>query len=178
MQHRSIVGHRRLDIHDVRQHLIFDFDQVERLFGDRRRSCRDGGHRVTFVERLALGHAVARQVPQIMRHGADRALVRRDVGEIGACGHGLDAGQCHRLVRVYRHDTRMCIGAALDLAPQHARHFHVGAEIRAAGNLVDPVGADRPGADDPERVFVEVTHRPAPARISAAASSTARMILS
>ena len=54
----------------------------------------------------------------------------------------------------------------------------LGAEICPPSDLVDAVRADRPSADDLQRVFIEIRHRAAPARITAAASSTARMILS
>ena len=76
MQHRRVVRHRRLDVHDVRQHLVLDLDQIERLFGDRRRGRRDRGNRMALVERLAPGHDVARQVPQIMRRRADGRACR------------------------------------------------------------------------------------------------------
>src|SRR5208282_764503 len=65
-----------------------------------------------------------------------------------------------RLVGVDRHDPRMGVRAALDLAPQHARHFHVGAEISPPSNFVDPVGANGSGANDLQRLFIEVTHLP------------------
>ncbi len=178
VQHRRVGRHRRLDVHHVRQHLVLDLDQVERLLGDRRRNRGDRGHRVTLVKSLADRHAVARQVPQIGRRRADNALIRREVREVGAGRHRLDARQRHRLVGVDRHDPRMGVRAALDLAPQHAGHDHVGAEIGAAGDLVDAVRANGTGADDLEGFFVEETHRAASPLISAAASSTARMILS
>jgi hypothetical protein len=178
VQYRRIGRHRSLDIHDVRQYLVLDLDQIERLFGDRRRDRRDCGDRMTFVQRLACGHAVAREVPQIMRRGADDAPIRRNVREIGARRHRLDAGQCHRPVGVDRHDPGMGVRAALDLAPQHAGHFHVGPEIGAPGDLVDPVGADGAGTDDFQRLFIEKRHYAASPRMTAAASSTARMILS
>ena len=49
--------------------------------------------------------------------------------------------------------------------------------MRAAGDLVDAVRTDRPGADD-FQIGADVIHRTASPRISAAASITARMILS
>src|SRR6202011_1163413 len=55
---------------------------------------------------------------------------------------------------------------------------HVGAEIGPSGDLVDAVRTDRAGADDLEARLVEVTHADASPRMTAAASSTARMILS
>src|SRR3984893_14286275 len=42
----------------------------------------------------------------------------------------------------------MGVRAALDLAPQHAGHDHIGAEIGPADDLVDAVRTDRTGADD------------------------------
>ena len=57
----------------------------------------------------------------------------------------------------------------------------LGAEIGAAGHFVDAVGPDWSRTDDLEGFFFEIAHR-APsarsARMTAAASSTARMILS
>ncbi len=178
MEERRAVGHRRLDVHHIRQHFVLHLDQVERLFGDRRRGCRDGGHRVAFVEHLAPGHAVARQVAQIVRRGADMSPLRRHVGKIGAGDDRLDPGERRRLCGIDADDAGVRMGAALDAAPQHARHHHVGAEIGPAGDLVDPVRTDRPGADDLEGRLVEITHAEASPLITAAASSTARMILS
>ena len=56
-------------------------------------------------------------------------------------------------------------------------HHHVGAELRATGDLVDAVGTDRTGADD-SQIGANIIHRTASPRISAAVSITARMILS
>src|SRR5271170_3856934 len=113
-----------------------------------------------------------------MWRGADDAPIRWDVRKIGSRRYSLDPGQCHRLVGVDRDDPGVGMRAALDPAPQHARHFHVGAKIGAASDLVDPVRADRTGADNLQCVLIEITHRAPSARITAAASSTARTILS
>ena len=59
MQQRRVRRHRRLDIHDVRQYLVFDLDQIKRLIGDRRGDGGDRGHRMPLVERLPDRHAVA-----------------------------------------------------------------------------------------------------------------------
>ncbi len=165
MQDRCALRHRRLDIHHIGQHFVLHLDQVERLFGDRRRGCRHGGHRVALVEHLAPGHAVARQVAQIVRHGADMGALRRYVGEIGAGDDRLDPRQRRRLCGIDPDDAGMGVRAALDAAPQHARHHHVGAEIGPAGDLVDAVRTDRPGADDLEARLVEITHRATPPRL-------------
>src|SRR6516162_5331840 len=52
----------------------------------------------------------------------------------------------------------MGVRAALDLAPQHARHDHVRAEIGAPGDLVDPVRADRTGPDDLLQFLRHIRH--------------------
>src|SRR5205823_12791146 len=64
----------------------------------------------------------------------------------------------------------MRIGAALDLAPEHPGHRHVGAEIGAAGDLVDAVGADRAGADEAQRGFIEIAHGLTPSLLAPARS--------
>jgi hypothetical protein len=143
--------HRRLDIHDVRQDLVLDLDQVERLLGDRLRGRCHRRHRVALIEHLALGHTVQRQITQIVRRRADMGALGRYIGKIGPRHHRLDAGQAQRLLGVDRDDAGMGMGAALDPAPQHPRQRHVGAEIGPAGDLVDPVRTDRPGADDAQR---------------------------
>src|SRR5947209_11966918 len=63
----------------------------------------------------------------------------------------------------------MRVLAALDPALQHARHRHVGAEIGPAGDLVAPIGADRAGADEAQRGFIEITHALTPPQLRAAA---------
>ena len=161
---RRIGRHRRLDIHNVRQDLIRNLDQIERLLGDRGRGRRDGGDGVPFVERLALCHAVERQVAQIVRRSADMRLVRRYVGKIGAGDDRLHARKRQRLSDIDRNDTGMRVRAALDPAPQHAGHRHVGAEIGAAGDLVDPIGTDRAGADEAQRGFIEIAHALTPSK--------------
>ena len=177
VQHRRIVRHRRLDIDDVRQHLVLHVDQLERLVGDRLRRRGHRGDRVALVQRLAARHAVARQVAEIHRTFADERLFRRDVREVGGGDDGLHAGELQRLAGVDRDDAGVRVRRALHLAPQHAGHHHVGAELRAAGDLVHAVGTDRPGADDLQ-IGWNIVHATVSPRISAAASITARMILS
>src|SRR6266581_254507 len=67
---------------------------------------------------------------------------------IGAGDDRLDPRQRRRLCGIDPDDAGMGVRAALDAAPQHARHHHVGAEIGPAGDLVDPVRADGTSADD------------------------------
>src|SRR5690349_19530995 len=93
-----------------------------------------------------------------MRRGADMRALRRDVGKIGAGDDCLHSGQCPRLFGIDRYNPGMGMRAPLDAAPQHARHCHIGAKIGPARNLVDAVGADRPGADYLKRALVEIAH--------------------
>ena len=81
---------------------VFDFDQVECLFGDQLRGRRDRGHRVAVVEDFSLRHAVQGQVAEVMRGGTDMRALGRDVGEVGAGDDGLNAGEREGLVGVYR----------------------------------------------------------------------------
>ena len=93
-----------------------------------------------------------------MRRGANMRALGRDVGKIGAGDDRPHSGQCPRLFGIDRYDPGVSMGAALDPAPQHTRHRHVGAEIGPARDLVDAVGADRPGADYLKRGLVEIAH--------------------
>src|ERR1700733_1481181 len=61
------------------------------------------------------------------------------------------------------------MGAALDPAPKHTRHRHVGSKIGPARHLVDAVRADRPGADYLQRRLVEIAHLHPPSSVYDAA---------
>ncbi len=108
MQDRRVAAHRVLDVDDVRQHLVLDLDQVERLLGDRRRDRGDGGDRMAVIQHLAARHAVARQVAEIHRPFADKCLFRGDLGEIGGGDDRLDAGQRQRPSTVSIDMMRAC----------------------------------------------------------------------
>src|SRR5271166_3805752 len=82
----------------------------------------------------------------------------RDIGKIGAGDDRSHSGQSPRLFGIDRYDPGVSMGAALDPPPQHTRHRHVGAEIGPARDLVDAVGADRPGTDYMKRGLVEIAH--------------------
>ena len=58
---------------DVRQYLVIDLDQRQRLLGGGGVDRGDGGDRVALIERLLARHDVARDVPEIDRDplGAD-----------------------------------------------------------------------------------------------------------
>ena len=177
VQDRRVVRHRRLDVDDVGQHLVFDVDQVERRVADRLRDGRNRGNRVSLIKCLVARHAVAREVAEVHRPFADERLFRWNIGKVVGGDDRAHAWQLQRLARIDRHDARMRVRRALHLAPQHARHHHVRAEHGAAGDLVHAVGTDRTRADN-SQIGANVIHRTASPRISAAASITARMILS
>src|ERR1700680_2809208 len=117
---------------------------------------------MALVKHLAFGHTVQRQVAQIVWPGIRRNLRRRQIGKVGAGDNRLHPRQSPRALGIDRYDPGVSMRAALDAAPQHAGHSHVGPEIGSAGDLVDAVGADRSGADYPKRGLIEIAHLPPP----------------
>ena len=158
VQDRRVGLHRFFDVDDVRQHVVADLDQLAGVLGDCRRRRGDRGHRVSVIEHLVARHAVARKIAEVHRPFADKGLLGRDRREILPCDHGLDARQCPRLLGIDRHDAGVGVRAALDLAPQHAGHHHVGAEIGLPGDLVDAVRANWTGADDLLQFLRHIRH--------------------
>ncbi len=185
MQHRRVGGHGRLHIDHVGQDLIGDLDQARGLLGD---GGGGGGHRgqgVASVENLAAGHHVLRQVTQVRRALAGLVFLRGQVGEVLGGDDGLDPWQGASPAGVDGHDAGMGVGAALDLADQHAGQGKIGAIGGPPGDLVHAVRTHRPGADHLQlrpggRLVHHVGHATALRAClrSAAASITARMILS
>ena len=66
-QQRRVGLHRFVDVDDVRQHLVIDLDQRERLLGDALADRGDGGDGVAFVQRFLARHDVAGDVPEVLR---------------------------------------------------------------------------------------------------------------
>ena len=62
MQDRRVGLHRLDRIDDVREHLVIDLDQLQRLLGDRLAGGGDGRDRMAVVERLLARHRVAGHV--------------------------------------------------------------------------------------------------------------------
>ena len=180
VQQRRIGRHRRLHVDDVRQHLVLDADQRERLAQDIGRGRRHRRHRVTDIQDLVTRHAVFRERAQRGRALAGFHFLVAGLGEIGSGHHRLDAGQRARGGGVDAKEAGMGMGASLDAAGEHAGQSQVGAEVGATGDLVRTVGADRALADDLERRGRDgIGHRPAPcSRSWAAAACTARTTLS
>ena len=158
VQHRCVRSHRLFDVDDVGQDVVGDIDQLAGLLGDRGRGRGDRGNGVAVIEDLVARQAVARQVAEIHRPLADKGFLRCDRREVVRGHDRLDAGQLERLVDIDRHDPGMGVRAALDLAPQHARHDHVGAEIGAPGDLVDPIRANGTGPDDLLQFLRHIRH--------------------
>ena len=133
--------HRLIDIGDVRQDLVVDLDQLQRLAGDGGADRRDGRNGMAVIERLLARHAVVEHVAACRdRHRSGR--------EVGAGDDGLYAGQLLGLRGVDLLDLGMGVRRAQDEADELAGRGRVGAEFGAAGDLVDAVGTQRPGADD------------------------------
>ena len=120
--------HRLVDVDDVRQHLVIDRDQRQRLVGDRLAGRGDGGDRMALIEHLLARHDVARHVPEILTATRSGPTYSNFCSGKSADGHHrLDAGQRRRLRGVDRADARMRVRRAQDAADQHARHRVVGA---------------------------------------------------
>jgi hypothetical protein len=181
-QQRRIGLHRLVDVDDVRQDFVVDFDQLQRLFRDRRRRRGDRRDRMAFVEHLLARHDVARHVPEVDCDALGPHVLELVVGQVLRRHHGLHALQRLGLRGVDAADARVRMRRAQDLAPQHARKAEVRAVLGEACDLRHAIRAHRIRADDLElflgmdwNVLRHAGHDQAP-RISAAVSSTASMI--
>ncbi len=81
-QQRRVRLHRLVDVDDVRQHLVVDRDQRERLVGDGLAGGRDGGDRMALIEHLLARHDVARHVPEVLRDPLRADVVELHLGEV------------------------------------------------------------------------------------------------
>ncbi|OWK21852.1 hypothetical protein AJ88_12415 [Mesorhizobium amorphae CCBAU 01583] len=111
----GVVVHRLIDIGDMRQHLVVDLDQLQRL---PRRAGVDGRHRchsVAVIERLAARHAIVEDVI----HGR---IAIGEVRQIGRGDHRLHAGKLLRFRGVDLRDFRMRVRASENAPDQLAGH--------------------------------------------------------
>src|SRR4029453_634006 len=99
---------------------------------------------------------------------------RRGLREVRPPNHRLDPRHGFGGSGVDRHDARVSMRAPNEHAVQHPWQTEVGAVVRPASNLIHAVVTDRTRADV---LILGVAHAVA-SLISAAASSTARTILS
>ena len=168
--HRRAVFHGLVHVGYMRQWLVIDLDRLGCILGRQQRSRGDRGHRMAVIQGLFTRHNVFKDVP---------VFTLQPFGEIRACDDALDAFHAQGRIHMDRLDLGMCVGRTHDDRMQHARHHHISAVVGAAGYLVDPVGAIGARADNFEIAglcFIKSHY--AVSRISAAASITARMILS
>ena len=150
-QQRRVRRHRGVDVDHVRQHLVVDRDQRQRLVGDRLAGGRDGHDRMALVEHLLARHDVARHVPEILRDAFRPDILELLLREVRRGDHCLHARQRRRLGDVDRADARMGVRRAQDAAGQHARHGEIRPVQRAPRHLRHAVRPHRPGSDPFER---------------------------
>jgi hypothetical protein len=151
VQQRRPTLHRLDHVDHMRQDLVVDLDQLQRLPGDRRAGGGHRGHGMPLVEDLLARHDVAHHVAIVDQHLARRHELRGHVLEVVARHHRLDARQRQRLGDVDRPDPRVRMRAAQDPADQHAGHGQIGAEAGPSGDLVDAVRPYRTRADPFQR---------------------------
>src|SRR6185312_12239822 len=120
---RRVAGHRLLDVRDVLEHVISDLDEARRVFGLLFRVGGDGRDRIALIERLR---------GRLIFPDERRAHARRGF----------------RRAHVDRHDLRVRIRRADDLAVDHPGPVDVEAVLRAPGDLVRTVEALHPRAED------------------------------
>ena len=143
-QQGRIRLHRLVDVDDVRQHLVVDRDQRQRLVGNSLAGGRDRRDRMALIEYLLARHDVARHMPEILRDAFRADILEFLLREIRGGHHGLDAGQSRRLRGIDRSDARMGVRRAQNAADQHARHRQIGAVLRNPRHLRHAVRANRP----------------------------------
>ena len=146
MQNRCAGLHRLGHTDDVRQHLVLDFDELERLARNRGAGRRHGRHRMAVIKDLFARHDVARHIPVVDHQLARRNRFRRHVFEVIASQNGFDTGQGLGLRRVDGLEPRMGMRAAQHPADQHAGQRQVGAKPGAARHLIHAVRTNRPRA--------------------------------
>ena len=145
-QQRRVFLHRLVDVDRVRQHLVIDIDQRQRLFGGGGVDRGDGGDRMALIEHLLARHDVARHVPEIDRDPLGADILEFVVREILRGHDRLDARQRRGLRGVDRADAGMRVRRAQDPADDRAGHRVVGGIHRLAGDLRHAVRTDRPGS--------------------------------
>ena len=165
---------RILDFDRPWQDLVVHLDQRTGLGRDRLGGGGDRRDGVAGKQRLVARHHVAAHPAHVLDAQYDR-FVDRKIDHVARGDRRLDARQRLRLRGVDRLYAGMRMRAAQHLAPDHAGHRGVCGKGRAAGDLVDSIGANGTLADP--LVVGDDVHCAA-SRISAAVSRTARTILS
>ncbi len=136
------MGQRVLGRGDRAQRLVLWPDQIERRGGRLFAGRGDGSHGVADE-----AHLVEAERVLILRHGKDSERDRQVLpGE-----HGDHAVQAFSRAGVDADDLRVGLGAAEQLAVQHAGEHQVVGELCDAGDLGDRVDLAQGLADDPKR---------------------------
>ena len=143
-EQRRVVGHRLVDVDDVRQHLVLDPQESLGLLGDLLGGRGDRGDGVALVEHFLARHDIAGDVPEIDRDPLRPDVLELMVGEVGAGDHRLYPRQRRRLRGIDLLDARMGVRRAHHLAVERARQRQIGAVHRPAGDLGHAVRTDRP----------------------------------
>ena len=170
-----ISGHSGIQVQHRREQFVFHHDRVKTCFGRGQRRRRHCGNRMAVIGNSAARHDVAGEVREITRAFAADDGFRCNAGKILTSNHRKHTRHEQRLAGIDALYVRVGMGTAEDAAEQHTRQGKVRAEAGATGDLIDPIRPD--GARTDVFVVMSFSHLHAP-RISAAASSTARMILS
>jgi len=143
VQQRCVFPERRVHVEHDGQHVVFDLHPPRGLFGDLGRGGGNGGDRLRVVQHLAARHDDGRVVLQVHLHLAARNDAVERLREVVGT-HGREhARELQRLGKIDGPDPRVCVGAAHDVAVDHARHAQVGTVLRAPGHPLDTVGPDR-----------------------------------
>ena len=129
--------HRLVDVEHVRQGLVYHLDGVQSSPGLGAARGRNRGHDVALVQGLVAGD-----------HVADHVLVTPgSLGEVVAGDDCLDPGHGLGLRRIDRHDLGVGVRRTQHRPLEHARQVEIGAELGPTGDLLEPVGSNRTGAD-------------------------------
>ena len=184
MDHRRCLIERGLRVGDGRQLLVFDFDQLGRVLGERT-GARDYGE-----DRLALP-ARALDRDRVLRRGFEALEMREDADPRGAHlrqlragDDGDHAGRALRHVGFYLFDARVRVGRAHEGDVRHARQDDVAhvlpaplrepREVRARHRAAD-IGIGPIERAQTRRQVARVAHCLPPARARATVSTASTM---
>src|SRR5262245_2167698 len=132
-QRRSIC-HRFINTDHRGELFVFHANLVQRLLGCRTIDRCHGGNRLT-----GENHPLYRDDWMILVFAAPG--VGTDVAEIFACYYGDDSGHRFRFAGIDGSDARVRVGAAQELAFDHARNDQIAGIARLARDFIDAVDA-------------------------------------
>ena len=147
VQKRCVRAHRFVDVEDVRQHLILDFDELQGLLRNAGAGGRDRCNRMAFVKDFLAGHDVAHEIAVVDQHFACRHELRRLIREIIARDDSLHAGEGGGFRRINALDPRVRVRAAQNFSDELPGQIVVSAKARTPSNLVDAIRTNGPCAD-------------------------------